>query len=82
MAKCQIYARIPPRGVPNMKFPRRNGGEGNFYKWLPCGESGGLFSGERFSRPRVAKCEHTRGLATFACPQVLARSGAQWEGIR
>lgn len=31
--------RIPPRGIPNMKFPRRNGGGGgNFYKWLPVGD--------------------------------------------
>lgn len=57
MVKCQIYARIPPRGVPNMKFPRRNGGEGNFYKWLPARAGvGRWFVSERFSqRPRVAK---------------------------
>lgn len=33
----KIHSRIPPRGVPNMKFPHRNGGGGNFYKWLPAG---------------------------------------------
>ncbi|CAH2215968.1 jg5076 [Pararge aegeria aegeria] len=48
--KTQIYSWIPPCGVPNMKFPRRNGGEGNFYKWLPGPRrAGGLFSANRFS---------------------------------
>lgn len=30
--------RISPRGITNMKFPRKNGGGGNFYKWLPVGD--------------------------------------------
>lgn len=45
MLQMSNLREFPPRGVPNMKFPRRNGG-GNFYKWLPWGavRAGGLFS--------------------------------------
>lgn len=37
MSKLESASGCLPaaRSVPNMKYPRRNGGEGNFYKWLP-----------------------------------------------
>lgn len=45
MSKLESASGCLPaaRSVPNMKFPRRNGGEGNFYKWLPGPAAGGLF---------------------------------------
>lgn len=60
-----------PRGVPNMKFPRRNGG-GNFYKWLPWGAAGGLFS-ERLSLRTHIDRIHS------AAPTLLI--GLQWHTL-
>lgn len=62
-----VKSRIPPRGVPNMKFPRKNGGEGNFYKWLPAGEPVRWFVFCALFIPRHRDCWKRRSPAYGPC---------------